>query len=47
MHGFRRYPHEKIHLVLNAVLLGVIAYGGYKFIIEGSGGPSDDSRAKQ
>ena len=35
---------KKFSLLLNAILLGVIAFGGYKFIIEGSVGPSDDSR---
>jgi len=35
---------KKLSLLLNVVLLGVIAYGGYKFIIEGSVKPTDDGR---
>ena len=35
---------KKLSLLLNVVLLAVIAYGGYKFLIEGSVKPSDDGR---
>lgn len=35
---------KKLSLLLNVVLLGVLAYGGYKFIIEGSIEQADDGR---
>jgi len=35
---------KKISLMLNVVLLAVIAYGGYKVLIEGSVKPADDGR---
>ena len=35
---------KKLSLLLNVVLLCVIAYGGYKFIIEGSVEQADDGR---
>jgi len=35
---------KKFSLLLNVVLLGVIAYGGYKFLIEGSVKSTDDGR---
>jgi hypothetical protein len=35
---------KKFSLLLNVILIGVIAYGGYKFLIEGSVRPTDDGR---
>ena len=35
---------KKLSLLLNVVLIGVIAYGGYKFLIQGSVKPTDDGR---
>lgn len=35
---------KKLSLLLNVILLGVILYGGYKFLIQGSVAPTDDGR---